>query len=88
MEPMPTLELRSIDSSRRRARRYHLAECRSLFGEAGLLITWGRIGARARVRIETFATFGELAERGEELLARRNAHGYQLYPPQAVRRDT
>jgi predicted DNA-binding WGR domain protein len=79
MEPTgPAMELRSIDPTRRRSRRYHMAECRTLFGERALLITWGRIGAPPRVRFETFASSAKLVERREELLARRNAHGYEV----------
>lgn len=75
---LQAFELRSIDPARRRARRYHIAEMRTLFDEPALLITWGRIGARARVRLETFASAEGLLERRQELLARRRAHGYVL----------
>ena len=70
------LELRQVDAARGRARRYHLAQSRSLFGERAILITWGRIGRPARVRIETFVSEAKLRERWRELLARRRAHGY------------
>lgn len=73
----PELELRQIDPSRGRARRYHLARSRSLFGECAILITWGRIGRPARVRMETFANEAKLRARWRELLARRHAHGYE-----------
>jgi predicted DNA-binding WGR domain protein len=74
----PPLELRHVDPARRRARRYHIAESASLFGELGLIISWGRIGRPARTRFESFATENELATRYQELLARRKAHGYQV----------
>ena len=73
------LELRQIDAARGRARRYHLARSRSLFGESAILITWGRIGRPARVRIETFISEAKLKERWSELLARRHAHGYEQH---------
>jgi predicted DNA-binding WGR domain protein len=73
------LELRQIDPARGRARRYHLARSQSLFGESAILITWGRIGRPARVRIETFISEAKLRERWRELLARRHAHGYQQH---------
>jgi predicted DNA-binding WGR domain protein len=73
-----SLELRQVDPMRHRARRYHIAECRSLFGEHGLLITWGRIGGPARVRLETFTSEDELDGRWQELIARRSAHGYRI----------
>lgn len=72
----PELELRQVDPARGRARRYHLARSRSLFGERAILITWGRIGRPARVRIETFGSEAKLQKRWQELLARRRAHGY------------
>lgn len=74
------IKLTSIDPSRDRARRYHLAICRSLFDGYALLITWGRIGRLPRVRVETFETLAELEARRTELLARRRAHGYELAP--------
>jgi predicted DNA-binding WGR domain protein len=78
MEPSPVLELRSVDPARGRARRYRMAVCRTLFGELGLLITWGRIGGPTRVRLEAFESAAELAERQQQLLARRSAHGYEV----------
>ena len=69
-------ELHLIDPKRGCARRYHIAEGRSLFGQPALLITWGRIGARARVRLETFTDADTLDARRRQLLARRRAHGY------------
>lgn len=71
------LELRQVDPARRRALRYYMTRCRSLFGEVALLIAWGRIGKPARVRLETFQSETELDERWRALVARRNAHGYQ-----------
>jgi predicted DNA-binding WGR domain protein len=79
LSELPTffeVELRQVDRVRGRARRYHVSKARSLFGEAGLLITWGRIGSRARVRLETFASEAELTARWRELITRRTSHGY------------
>jgi predicted DNA-binding WGR domain protein len=72
------LELRHIDPRRNRARRYHLSKCRSLFGELSILITWGRIGARPRLRLETFRNEATRSARWHGLLARRSSHGYQV----------
>lgn len=69
-------ELRQIDSSRGRARRYLVTECCTLFGERALLISWGRIRRPPRIRIETFASEAEVEARRRALLARRWAHGY------------
>lgn len=70
------IELRQIDVSRGRSRRYLVAECRTLFGELALLISWGRIKRPPRIRIETFASEAEVEARMRALLARRRAHGY------------
>jgi len=75
-QPPHEATLRHIDPKRARARSYHLRTCRSLFGEPAILITWGRIGRRPRVRLETFASPVDLEARWCELLARRGAHGY------------
>ena len=86
--PKPTrlpLELRQIDPARGRARRYHLAESQSLFGDLAIFISWGRIGKPPRVRLETFANEAARSTRWDELLARRNAHGYVLHPSSRTR---
>jgi hypothetical protein len=75
--------LKQVDPCRRRARVYHLAESNSLFGARGLVVTWGRIGRPPRVRFEAFSSEVELAERWDELLTRRLAHGYLLCSEQA-----
>lgn len=79
--PTAALELQQVDTARRRRRRYHLAPCLSLFGDQGLLITWGSVGKRPRVRLETFATDRDRHARWHELLARRVAHGYRIQQP-------
>lgn len=70
------VELRHIDRKRNRFRVYALTTCRTLFGELALMITWGRIGSRLRVRCESFAEAAALVRRRDELLARRRRHGY------------
>jgi predicted DNA-binding WGR domain protein len=80
MEQRTEVELRHVDPARRRARRYHMAESRSLFGERGLIITWGGIGGPARVRFEPYASDAEFDARWRELLERRRAHGYRIRP--------
>ncbi len=61
-----------------RFRRYRITECRSLFGEPCLVIEWGDIGRRGRVRSEAFTSSAALANRKPELLARRRRHGYVI----------
>jgi predicted DNA-binding WGR domain protein len=79
MQTIRDIELRQLDPSRGRARRYRVTESHSLFGERALLVTWGRIGRPARTRLETFANDAELEARWRELLTRRSAHGYRAH---------
>jgi predicted DNA-binding WGR domain protein len=62
------LELRNIDPTRRRFRRYRITESRTLFGEPCLIIEWGRIGWPARLRCEAFTSGADLSVRKRELL--------------------
>jgi predicted DNA-binding WGR domain protein len=78
--PAAELELQQVDTSRGRRRRYRIAPCLSLFGGHALLITWGSLGKRPRVRLETFPNEGDRHARWQELLARRVAHGYRIEP--------
>lgn len=73
---MLPVELRQIDPARRRFRTYRMTESITLFGELCLVIEWGRLGGRARLRSETFPDARSLAKRRDELLARRRRHGY------------
>lgn len=73
------LELRSVDPERNRFRVYRVFEAHStLFGEHVLVIEWGRIGRRLRVRTEVLPDADALARRLAELLARRRRHGYAV----------
>ncbi len=78
---MPDLELRLIDPERNRFRLYGMTECRSLFGELCLVLTWGRIGHRLRTRTETFVDSSVLERRRRVLIARRHRNGYRLHGP-------
>jgi len=71
------LAVRQVDPARGRLRQYAIAQCRSLFGEPAIFVTWGRIGAATRTRLETFASPQARAKRWGELVARRRAHGYR-----------
>ena len=72
------IELKLVDPSRNRYRHYAITETITLFCEPCLVITWGRIGRRCRIRTEVFATREDLALRRDELLVleRRRQHGY------------
>ncbi len=70
------IELRLIEPAKNRFRLYGMTECRTLFGEACLVIAYGRIGHRLRRREETFTDEPALGRRRRALLARRRRHGY------------
>jgi len=57
-----------------------MMEARTLFGEPCLVIAWGHIGSRCRVRTEAFSSRVNLVRRRSELLARRRQHGSGRYP--------
>ena len=70
------VELRLVDPAKNRFRLYGMTECRTLFGEACLIIAYGRIGHRLRKREEMFGDELALERRKRALLARRRRHGY------------
>lgn len=78
---MTDLELRLIDPVRNRFRLYGIAETRTLFGDLGLEIAWGRIGHPLKRRIETFDDVTALDRRRRALLARRRRNGYVQRAP-------
>lgn len=80
---MNDLEFRLVDLERNRFRLYGLTEARTLFGEACLVIAWGRIGTTLRVRTETFEDDKSLERRRRELVARRRRKGYVEVDPGA-----
>ena len=71
------IEFRQIDPRRNRFRRYLLSQQCTLFGEVDLVIRWGRIGHRLRMRSETFRDVISLERRRDELVRLRQQHGYR-----------
>lgn len=74
---MQHIALKLIDPKRNCFRQYTITECKTLFEEHALLISWGRIGKAPRTRCEVFASENDRARRRAQLLAARRAHGYQ-----------
>jgi predicted DNA-binding WGR domain protein len=70
------VEFRQVDPGRHRFRKYLLSQQRTLFGQMDLVIHWGRIGQRLRMRCETFADLASLEHRCDELAELRRQHGY------------
>lgn len=78
---MNDIELRLIDPARNRFRLYGMTETRTLFGEACLVIAWGRVGGPIRRRTEIFDDGVTLDRRRRALLARRRRHSYTEWIP-------
>jgi predicted DNA-binding WGR domain protein len=70
------IELRLVDPQANRFRVYGISETRTLFGEACLVLAWGRIGHALKQRTEIFADGVALDRRRRELLGRRRRRGY------------
>lgn len=64
------------DPDRNMARFYALTLEPTLFGEVALLRTWGRIGTRGQVRIETFAEANEAHDACAKLEHAKRRKGY------------
>jgi predicted DNA-binding WGR domain protein len=73
---MHHVALKFVEPKRNCFRQYVIAECKTLFEEHALFISWGRIGKAPRTRTEVFASESELKRRRDALLALRRAHGY------------
>jgi predicted DNA-binding WGR domain protein len=70
------IELAHDDPAKNCRRRYRLRVEHTLFGEALLVIEWGRAGQRRRQRVERFPCAADLAARFWEILRVRQQHGY------------
>ena len=72
------LVLERRDESRHMARFYVLALEPTLFGDAGLLREWGRIGRSCRRRLDFYPDDSKAFEALETWLARKRRRGYQI----------
>lgn len=73
---IPALYLERIDPSRNMARFYAISVQPTLFGELSLVRRWGRIGARGRDKIETFARADEVAQAHSRMERQKRRRGY------------
>jgi len=83
MNANAVVEFRQIDPRRNRFRKYLLSQQATLFGQMDLVIHWGRIGRRLRMRSETFGDQAALERRWDELSQLRRHHGYVVVCPLA-----
>lgn len=73
---MPSVELFKVIPAENCFRRYRVSERALLCGGFELILEWGRIGARTRLKSQVFQTLAELQARRQEVLAVRMKHGY------------
>lgn len=77
LEVFPTdVTLRRVEPARSMRRFYRLVVHRDLFGGAGLVREWGRIGSPGRVRIESHPDEGRAVTALVELATAKRRRGY------------
>lgn len=69
--PFTPIDLAAIDAARNVRRRWRVAAYRDLFGQVMIETRWGRIGARGRELVRSFADEGAARAYVRGLLARR-----------------
>ena len=73
-DPLP---LTRVDPSCNMRRFYSLALATSLFGEAGVVRHWGRIGTSGQTRTEWYEARDRAAVELERMAARKRRRGYR-----------
>lgn len=68
--------LERIDPALNMARYYRLSVEPSLFGDAALVIEWGRLGTRGRRRQRLFPAFEEAIEKWRQIERAKRRKGY------------
>jgi len=76
-DPTVTTVLHRVDRSRNMARFYCLQVTPSLFGDAALVRSWGRLDTPGRIRIDLFGTRGEAEVAKAKLAAEKLKKGYR-----------
>ena len=76
VEPKLQVVLQRRDCARNAARFYVLAIEPSLYGDAALVRTWGRIGSLGRQRLDLYASAADAGEALGAWLARKVQRGY------------
>lgn len=71
------LYVERIDATRNMARFYALSIQPTLFGEASLLRSWGRIGCRGQQMIHMFEREDQAVDLFLELLSKKRKKGYR-----------
>ncbi len=69
------------DASKNMARYYAMEISGTLFGEACLTRTWGRIGSRGQTRMQQFESEGEAVDLFLDLMRKKRKRGYRSRSP-------
>ncbi|AKI03542.1 hypothetical protein IMCC20628_04878 (plasmid) [Hoeflea sp. IMCC20628] len=69
------------DASKNMARYYAMEISGTLFGEACLTRTWGRIGSRGQSRMQQFESEGEAVDLFLDLMRKKHKRGYRSRSP-------
>jgi predicted DNA-binding WGR domain protein len=72
----PPLFLERVDPSLNMARYYRLSLEPSLFGDAALVIEWGRLGTRGRRRLRLFPAMDAAIESWRKIEIAKRRRGY------------
>ena len=72
------VHLESVDESRNRFRYYGVRVAPNLFGDRSVIVEWGRIGSRGRMRILASGPAADMVRRAEKLVARKQKRGYAV----------
>lgn len=74
---MVLAHLHRIDPEANMARFYCIDVAPTLFGEASVMRTWGRIGTHGRTSVETCATAGDAERAAARTLFQKGLRGYR-----------
>ncbi|GEM_PF-3334646 len=72
------IHLEKIDAARNCYRFYEISLEPDLFAQTALVVRWGRIGGRGRIRIAGSGTMREAQDLATRILRLRLRHGYAL----------
>ena len=72
--------LHRVDEDRNMARFYGIDVTANLFGDVCVVRSWGRIGKRGRVSMETFATLDDAVRSAQKTLLAKALRGYVPAP--------
>ena len=75
---MPPTVLHRVDHSRNMARFYVMSISPSLFGDAALVRSWGRMAKKGAFKIKLYHSYGEAEVARAKIIAQKLARGYKV----------